>query len=385
MPRAQFVLALSYALKPPHALAGELDDAWRAAAAVNASADAGIAGRPGAGWAAVLEDLYDAWDVGGAGAVDYREFVASVALFRRGPQALAVAPEQLVGAWYAAYDGLAAGGLPPADFLAMLTTLAVTTDEARAVAAHARVDDLIAFCGTGAVPRRGLRAGSLLWQRFDEAGALVDGGIGGGGSEGRGAAGAVGQQQQLLPPVQAALDAYQRAALRPHAAAWGYGGTGVSDDAGDAGTSAVAAAAAAEEARLAAQAAAAYAAAAAAAPYARPVRPGCIDERGIHLLFRLSPQLSHALHRQRLARATPAQRAGFLRRALELETQQCRARFAASRCAVGAARADGWLRFVTLRKALAGWAAWRADKRLCRALVRSFAARRCVTIAVERP
>ena len=356
--RGHFLLALGYAVVCPEAVL-----------------DAGQ-------WRLLCEDLFELFDPSGCGRADYREFVAALQLFKR-PAALDVDPEQLAAYFYSAYDGRAAGGLPPDEFLAMLCTLCTSSAEVAAIRSLVDIPAALAICHQGRMPRSVAR-GTLMWKRYDAASGDP-----------------VSQPSSQLKET---MQAYQEARRHPNAGAWGYGlsssgsdvkssprgdghspafytgvnytttattstppqsvmGDGKEGEDGD-DTHAVA--------RLAEKA---QAMAAEKLSYRRNLRPGRLDEAAIHLVFRLQPQLSHVIHRQRLARSHASQRAGYMRKQLALELEKAQSRYGQARLLVGEERAAAWVRFVVRKKALEGWRAYLHDKRVRRALVTSFLAR----------
>ena len=402
IPRSQFLMALNYALLCSESL---LDREQ---------------------WGVLLQDLYEVFDVSGEGAVDYREFIAALQLFRRAAS-IDVDPEQLVLYWYSAYDGKAAGGLPPDDFMAMLCTLCTSGEEASGVLSLVDLPALVRFCQTGEMPLR-VKRGSLLWKRFDPKGESLD------------------QPESQLAGTLAAFEEHRK---RPNSARWGYGlsktrrNSVQSDDSGIGAGSRRAASVSGtnshvgssrvpsesghggasqygglevegneygngygedgqrqdyshygdndgdgdatdahplepqdDEYQIARQAERAQAMADQNLAYTRTVKPGCIDEAGIHLLFRLRPELSHVIHRMRLGRTHASLRAKYMRRQLALELEKAHARYQQARALVGEERARAWHRFVEQRKVLRGWQEWLHDKRVRASLVVSFMARR---------
>jgi hypothetical protein len=81
---------------------------------------------------AFFAKCFEAFDVGRAGRVDYREFVCALLFFREPCEG---DPLQLVNLFYRYYDGDVTGGVTRADLLRFICTLAVTGEEVQAVRA----------------------------------------------------------------------------------------------------------------------------------------------------------------------------------------------------------------------------------------------------------
>ena len=352
VPRNHFLLAMSYALVRP---------------ASETLAEAALR--------AMMEDIFDAFDAGGSGSIDAREFSAGCALFRR-RGALACDPEQLAAAWFAAYDGQAAGGLSPSDFLACLCTLTTTAEEVAAVAREVDAPALVAFCAGGAPLPGGMRRGSMLWRNFDPHGvaqaqaqtqlreALETHAVSASGSSGRRWAceeeleelASLGDEEEV--PGGESTTALTHAA-HPERRGAGVPPTHAPGSAADERAIACAAGAARRLALL---------------QGAPPPRAGCIDAAGLHALFRCAPGLSQVLHEQRLARATPAMRAAFVARQAALAAARGAAEFRLARELVGLSRAAAWRSHALRRASLAGWRAWLRARAQTAALCRSLAA-----------